>query len=320
MTQRILLIGSGTMSIEYAKVLQGLRANFLVIGRGEKSASTFRDKTGIEVVTGGLEKWLQSNDDLSLDLAIISTSVVELKNCAILLIKKGCKSILLEKPGGLSLDELSEIEKARQELNATVLVAYNRRFYASVLEAKRMIEEDGGVLSFTFEFTEWSFKIESLPIVKELKENWFYANSTHVIDLAFFLGGKPKELCSFLQSGLSWHPQGSIFTGAGKTESGALFSYSSNWESPGRWRVELMTKKHRFLFSPLEKLQVLNQGTIQFNVQKINDSIDLDYKPGLFLQVKLFLEGKNLENFVTLKEQIANWKNIYNVILKKETP
>ena len=42
------------------------------------------------------------------------------------------------------------------------MVGFNRRFYSSVLKAKDIIHEDGGVKSFFFEFTEWSHVIAGL--------------------------------------------------------------------------------------------------------------------------------------------------------------
>jgi len=67
---------------------------------------------------------------------------------AIQLIKSGFKNILLEKPAGLNEQEIKELAQTASHYNATVLVAYNRRFYASVLKAKEIIEQDGGVTSF----------------------------------------------------------------------------------------------------------------------------------------------------------------------------
>lgn len=50
---------------------------------------------------------------------------------------------------------------------------------------KKIIAEDGGITSFNFEFTEWAHVIEKLDYPREVFENWFFVNSTHVVDLAF---------------------------------------------------------------------------------------------------------------------------------------
>ena len=48
-------------------------------------------------------------------------------------------------------EEFEDLVRATSEKEANVFVAYNRRFYASVLKAQEIIEEDGGVTSFNFE-------------------------------------------------------------------------------------------------------------------------------------------------------------------------
>ena len=58
MNKDILLVGSGGMAVDYAKVLRALGVNYLVIGRGESSAKSFRDATGKDVILGGLSRYL----------------------------------------------------------------------------------------------------------------------------------------------------------------------------------------------------------------------------------------------------------------------
>ena len=75
----------------------------------------------------------------------------------------------------------------------------------------------------------------------KIKKAWFLQNSTHVIDLAFLWPAGPKIYA--LKAGkLKWHPSGAIYAGAGITDKRALFSYHANWNSAGRWSVEVMTK------------------------------------------------------------------------------
>ena len=72
------------------------------------------------------------------------------------------KNILVEKPAGLNKQKIMEVSELAKEKDAQVYVAYNRRYYASVLKAQEIIAEDGGVTSFNFEFTEWAHVIEKL--------------------------------------------------------------------------------------------------------------------------------------------------------------
>jgi predicted dehydrogenase len=301
----IMIIGAGPMAIEYAKVLKSLGSAPVVIGRSEKSAEIFFSETGIKVFREGINSWLSISGNTLPDNVIIAVGEKSLGSVTRQLIDFGAKKILVEKPGGLNFEDISSVNDAATKANSKVFVGYNRRFYSSVMEAKKIIKEDGGVTSFNFEFTEWSHVIS--PLVKEegVKEEWFLANSTHVIDLAFYLGGHPAEISAYSGGGLVWHPQASIFAGAGRTISGALFSYQANWEAPGRWGVEILTKHRRIYLRPLEKISIQKIGSIQIDEITLGDDLDKGFKPGLYLQTKKFIDPQNFsDGLLTIHEQV----------------
>ncbi len=301
--KKVLLIGAGSMAINHAQVLKGMDLEFIVIGRGEESAKIFKNETGIEVITGGIEKWLSQNTTYP-KYAIVAVSGTQLGKVTRLLIDKDIKKILLEKPGGIDYDDIRSVAIKAKEQNAKVLIGYNRRFYASVLRTKEIIDDDGGVTSFYFEFTEWPHTIVPLKKDDEEKKRLVLHNSSHVIDLAFYLGGEPKEIHSYVKGGFDWHPDGTIFTGAGVSRSGALFSYHSNWDAPGRWGAEILTQKHRLFFRPLEKLHIQELKSVAINEVKLDYELDIKYKPGLYQQLKAFLEGDS-SNFINIHQQAS---------------
>lgn len=309
--KNILLIGAGPMAIDYAKVIKALNAEVEVVGRSDSSAREFEMATGIPAKTGGIGNWLSENGITS-EKVIVAVNENYLGSVTMMLLEKGAKSILVEKPGGLDFQEIETIAELATRNGANVFVAYNRRFYSSVAKAKEIIAEDGGVRSFNFEFTEWSHLIKDLKKEPGVKERWFLHNSTHVIDLAFYLGGKPKEITCYAAGGLDWHPSGSIYAGAGLSKNGALFSYQANWEAPGRWGVEILTKKHRLIFRPLEKLQVQKLGSVTIESVDIDDKLDMDFKPGLYRQTEAFLSG-GTTGLCSIKEQTMAVK-LYNKI------
>lgn len=302
MKKTVLLVGAGAMAIEYSKVLAALNVEFTTVGRSEVNAQKFKEITGFNVIPGGIEKYIQTVKEMP-SLAIIATGVEVLAETTTKLINAGVKTILCEKPGGINQKEIAQVSKLAEENGAKVFLAYNRRFYASVQKAKEIIDEDGGVTSFNFEFTEWSHVIAPLEKAKGIKEHLFFNNSTHVVDLAFYLGGKPKEISCFLAGSLPWHKTSSIFAGAGISMSGALFSYQANWEAPGRWGVEVLTKSHRLYLRPMETLQIQKIGSVQIGQVELQDKYDKDYKPGLFKQVEAFLVGQ-FSNFSCISEQL----------------
>lgn len=310
-TKQLLLIGAGPMAVEYAKVLRSLNREFVVIGRGEKSAAEFKKTLGVVVTTGGIDKFLKNIREIP-KTAIVAVSEEELGTVTVELLKKGVELILVEKPAGLNFNDVKNVKKVAEKMKAKVYVGYNRRFYASVKKAREIIAKDGGVLSIFFDFTEPDFKIAPLVKAPYVKENWFLQNSTHVVDLAFFLAGIPKKLTAFTYSSLPWHSKGAIFSGAGVTNKNALFSYHANWKGPGRWGIEIITKEHKLFFRPLEKLQIQKLGTFEVEDAEIDDQIDKDFKPGLYREIQSFLGNK--KDLCTISEQVENLKYYQQIL------
>lgn len=304
----IWIIGTGTIALEYAKILNQLGHEFIAIGRSGKNANDFIAAGAKEIVSGGLNNYLATSPTAP-QKAIVATNVGQLAEVTISLLNFGIKDILVEKPGFCHPEEITPVAQLAQTKNAHVLLAYNRRFYSSVLAAEKIIKEDGGITSFNFEFTEWGHVIETLDYSHDVFDNWFFANSTHVVDLAFFLGGKPKELSCFSAGELSWHKP-AVFSGAGSTNKGALFSYQANWNAPGRWVIEVLTTKHRLYFKPMETLQIQEKGSVAVTPVKIDNQLDIEFKPGFYLQVKAFLE-KKYSRFCSIEEQLKHIDSFY---------
>jgi predicted dehydrogenase len=310
--KKVWLIGVGDMAVEYAKVLRAIDIDFVAIGRGEKSAAEFHRRTKIVPFTGGIDAYVKTNPIIP-DGVIVCVGVGELKNASLRALSYGINTVLVEKPGGMGASEIKELSGAATDRRAAVWIAYNRRFYASVARAKEIAREDGGITSFTFDFTEWSHIIVDLRKAQGVKERWFLANSTHVVDLAFYLAGRPKRIDCYCSGGVPWHPSASIFAGAGTTEHGALFSYQANWEAPGRWGVELLTKRHKLILRPLETLQMQEIGSVTVDDVKVEDSLDIMYKPGLYNQVLAFLGLKEGEGLCSVQEHALNLVTYYKM-------
>lgn len=297
------LIGAGAMAQDYARVLQGLDLSFEVIGRGAESANKFKKTTGKQVRIGGLAEALCVVK--APEKAIVAVGVEQLAATTSELIRAGVKRIMVEKPAGLDLAEIESLNRVADENGASVLIAYNRRFYSSVRLARQCIAEDGGVLSAMFEFTEWSHNIGSSGKGSGVKERWLLANSTHVIDLTFHLIGRPVDWNSWHLGAIDWHPSAARFAGAGMTDQNVMFSYLADWQAPGRWSIELLTAKRRLILRPMEQLQVMPLGSVKIETMEPLDSLDQDYKPGLFLQTQSFLKADD-QLFCSLKEHTYN--------------
>lgn len=312
MESKLLLVGAGNMAIDYAHVLNHLEQSFDTVCRTQKSANNFTEKTSKPCMIGGLDGISEFS---GYEMAIIATPVLSIFDCAKTLIENGVTYLLIEKPGGIDEAQIAELNQISSKHNSKVFIAYNRRFYQSVQEAKKIIQEDGGGHTAQFDFTEWSHVIQGIDMPNELKKNWFLANSTHVVDLAFYLIGKPTELSAYQSGNLSWHKP-SKFSGSGITDKNILFHYGANWESAGRWSLEITTAHRKLIFCPLEELKSQHKGTIAIiNVENIDYSKDKSYKAGIYEQTKAFL-NREQGTLKPLEEQVNDFK-FYNKILGK---
>ena len=305
MNKRVWLVGAGKMACDYTAVLKDMRTDLTVIGRGETSTKAFELKTGIRPFVGGIETFVAGNVETA-DYAIVATNIMSLNSVAMTIVKAGVANILIEKPGGLSRKGLEELQVAATERGCNISIAYNRRFYSSVRVLREMVEADGGITSCMFEFSEWSDVISQLDVEDAVKQRWFLANSSHVVDLAFSVIGTPAELKAYSVAGLDWHSSASIFVGAGVSKRKVPFAWHANWDGPGRWGIEFVTPKNRYYLRPIEALHRSKRGETRITPIKIDDRLDLKYKPGLFEQANNFLSGET-SLLCDLEQHLKHW-------------
>lgn len=314
---RLWLIGAGAMAIEYSRILSFMQIPFQVYGRGKTSAAHFTRMTHKEVHTGGLDVYLNVENKGLPQYAIVAVNVEELEQVAQKLIARGIPNILLEKPGGVNRESMQRIEAAAGAKGVHVYVAYNRRYLSTVMKAREWIAADGGLTSFHFEFTEKADVIADLDTSAFVKSNWVIANSSHVIDLAFFVGGVPIQMDCYTASGLDWHRHAAVFAGAGLTKDDVLFTYKADWKSAGNWQIEWLTAKRRIYLNPLEQLSVSDKKKRILRRVNLSDRWDTQFKPGLYRLVMDFLSHKPSKQLVTMQEQVWNTNHLYVPIQQK---
>mgnify|MGYP002619631065 FL=1 len=273
-----------------------------VVGRSVSGCEAFRGDTGVVATPGGIDAYLAGLGAEVPHEAIVAVDPDALYACTLSLLRAGVRRILVEKPGGLGLDELEHLARVADEQGAEVRVAYNRRYLQSVQQLRQHAQRDGGITSVHFEFTEWAHVIEKLDHSVETLSRWLLANSSHVIDTAFYLAGEPTEDISCFQSQpIKWHEYG-CFTGAGSTNRGALFSYLANWGSAGRWSLEAMTARGRYKLCPMETLRFQPRGELTEETLGAGSDIDVRFKPGLYRMVEDFIG--DVSELPTVRQQL----------------
>lgn len=308
----VLLVGAGRMAQDYARVLAALGIRPLVAGRGPASAAAFETATGIRPGTGDLARQLEALAARPAQ-AIVAVNAHSLAEVSTLLLGHGFRRLLVEKPGALDREELTRLCDVADRHGAEIMLGYNRRFMASVIEAGRIIAADGGVRSLRFDFSEPSRRIAGLNKPRRELETWFYGNSSHVVDLAFHFFGAPVAMQAAVTGAVGWHPAGAVFAGHARNAAGALMCWHANWLAPGRWGLEVMTAEHRLILQPLERLRVQRHAGFDEVEIVLDDSEDRDFKPGLMKQVRAFLSGEGSDRLQSLREHAANF-GYYEVV------
>lgn len=300
------------MAVEHGRAARALGWSPTLLARSGDKARKTAEESGLQVEFGDVQTWLEMQSPQ--DHAVVAVSVDALAPVTMALIAGGVGKILVEKPGGVGAAELARLDAAAEASGAEVYIAYNRRFFASVRAARTRLLEAGGATSLRFDFTELAWKVATLKTPAAVKAAWLYANSTHVIDTAFFLTSEPERLRTEIAGGLSWHPVASRFSGSGRTDQGCLFSYVADWESPGRWSVDVRSHKERLLLEPMESLQVQAAGGFSWESVPL-DNLDGGLKPGILAQMRAFLDGHGGEHLMPLALQARRAAAVYDRIL-----
>lgn len=283
----VLLVGAGEMAHEYFKVLEGLKCEFTVVTRSARSAKYFEKLTCKKV------ELLKDFDLKSENFthAINAVSVGSLREINSYLFASGIKKILSEKPAGKNVDEIAALTSEKPR-GVDLYVGYNRRFYSSVQFLLKKLAESDDIRSVNFDFSELFWKIDPTLVDEITINNWFFANSTHIIDLVFYIIGRPKWLNGAayeFPSGNSIFPGPDVFHGFGVSERGIPFSYQADFHGANRWSIDVKTSQSTFTLCPLEDLYSVDVGALERKLIFSRSKMDRDFKPGLFGQVEAFL-------------------------------
>ena len=312
----VLIIGAGYIAREYVIALLKLKVkNITILGKSEKNLKKFKEFSNVKIISGGYEKNLSKIKKK--DLVIITTPIEKLMGAATKVIENGHDKILIEKPGSIFKNDLIQLKKLIKKQK--VRIAYNRFFYPSFHKLKLLTDNDGGITSCKFDFTEWLDTIGVEKLDNEICKRWGISNSLHVISMALELIGMPKEMNSFQSGNIKWHTAGSIFVGSGISKKNIPFSYHANWGGGGRWGIEIITKNHIYRLTPLEKLFVSKKNSIEWKEVHLQPAFS-NVKVGIAEEVATMLNDKlnkkigviNLKDaieFNAIAEQIFGYRN-----------
>ena len=305
----IWLVGGGKISIEYLKVLMNFNYNIIVITRRKKKVliqKKFIKK--ISIVYGGLSNFLKSKPPKP-DKVIIAVNTRYLYNISKILIDYGIKSMLVEKPAALKLLELKKLKKLIIKKKVKYVIAYNRRFYGSINYLKKLILKNE-VRGVFFDLTEWVHKIKLSDYSKLELKKWFLCNTTHIIDLVFYLFGQSKKVNYFNKDSIQWHKP-ILFGGNGITKKNIPYVYRGDWLSHGRWEIKVFFKGFVAKLKPLESLKIEYISKKNIKIEKFK--YESKYKAGFYNMCNSFIKN-NFQEFCSINQQINNFKFVYKIL------
>ena len=290
-SKSVLIIGGSDLVNQYILALTKLKVkDITVIAKTGKKINEVSKKVGTKVHTGGFEENLGKMDKM--DLVVVAPDIPLIISAANLAIENGQTNILIEKPGSLYPEELLSLkEKIGSQI---VRVAYNRLVYPNLHKLKELVEEEGGITSCRFTFTERISVIDFEKYKPEVYNRWGISNSLHVITMAMELIGMPREIFPRKYGGLDWHKVGNIFVGTGISEKNIPFSYHADWGSGGRWGIEVNTKENSYQLIPLEEIYACKKNTGNWTKVQFNSAFP-DVKQGIAEEVAIMLSSNEKE-------------------------
>ena len=307
----VVIIGTGPMAQAYSKVLSANQISHMLVGRTEKHIPVNSEYCALHF--GSFNKLLKmSFAHLPI---IICVNMQHLYSVCKDVLALGFKKILLEKPSAIFRQDVLNLSELCKSAQAEIFVGYNRRYLSSVKAAIERVNSDGGLQSIHFEFSEIPDRLLQFGHPPEVLSRWGLCNSSHILDLFVTLAGYPRSITCNADGYFDWHKAGSRFSGSGITKNGVMFSYISDWNSAGRWGIELYSQNYKLILQPIEKLSVVSKGSAQTSDWKDReDNLDEEFKPGLFAQTIDFLSPNPSDNLCTLAQQVAVTELTYKVL------
>jgi predicted dehydrogenase len=187
---RFAIVGCGLIGHKRAAAISRLgHLTILAVDRSRERAIELAEPFAARIATD-FHAAVEADD---IDAVVVATPHAELSAIAIACLDAG-KHVLVEKPGGRNLAEVSALSKAAGTAGRVVKVGYNHRFHPAVMKAREIVDRGelgqlmfmrgryghGGRLDYE---REWRFE-RSISGGGELIDQ-----GSHLIDLAqWFLG------------------------------------------------------------------------------------------------------------------------------------
>ncbi len=81
----------------------------------------------------------------------------------------------------------------------------------------------------------------------------------------------------------------------------------------------MLTRKHRFIFRPLEQFSMQQIGSLETLRLDIDDTLATEHKPGYASQVRAFLYHERREALLTLSQQAIHAQEVCSRMVRPDS-
>jgi predicted dehydrogenase len=195
--------------------------------------------------------------------------------------------ILVEKPPGLSVRDTEQLAELAKVFRTSIMVAFNRRFYSVVEQAKHQIAESGGLLGMRVDGFERYRLLRETGYPPESLERLLTTNTIHCIDLIRYYAGDILDINVF-NNNLNEEPFNHRYAAMIETRSHIPVTFQAYWHSLGNWSYELYVPNGKISFNNLEE-GVVRRGNEGIQALKPLQE-DVEAKPGFVRMLQYFSE------------------------------
>jgi len=240
MKQKLALIGSGKIAPFHiaAAIKAGFKVNAIASSNKSNSALKLSKEYEIPFYFESVTELIESKKYNSFAILTPPVETIQILHQVYALEVP----ILTEKPVSLQSKKLNGFVKEKH-----IFVAYNRRFYDTIAELKKVEARQGGI--FNFEIIESNDKKFKLS---DSVESAILENSVHILDLIHYILGA-YSLREFIYSPITNNIQSRIYV-----KNIFKGNLSISFDAIKNTRIDHQSKNLNITLSPLEKMNKYN--------------------------------------------------------------
>ncbi len=316
------IIGCGKIAVSHVNAFKRLGLSFehCASSLNSKKVKKFAKKFNIPNVWKNPHQLARSPKYW--DAIVLCSTTKSIPKILELLIKHK-KPILVEKPVSVGIKYLAKFKITSPKF---VKVGFNRRFYSTILKAKKFVKKSKGQVFCNMKLPEIVKEKNS----KNKKFNQIFENTIHGIDALRYIFGDLKIIHKEKIRLKNFDSSRFVIL---KSKRKHLCSIIINSNSPDNFSLEIENGSKRFLLRPFEKYKIYKGLTVvepsmkypvRSYVPKLienghvfNEGKNFDLKPGFFEQATDFYKiilGKNSSNSATLVDAFKGQKLLKKIM------